>query len=249
MAKILRAVKLPRMRQRSRRRSPIRRLILVVTIIAIPVYIVGWSSILSVKAVTFTGTSQNDLVAEQVKSRAPELRLGAPMARLNLTTITNELSSISWIAKSKISRNWITRSVKVSLTPRIPIAVINSTDSQVKYLDATGYQFSDPKPYVGLPQVTLGLENAKARLALSKFLSVVPAELLSSMRSLSVGGGNQITMETDFEGKSLTINWGTSNSATQIKAKMQVLRSLIAMPENAKISSVDLSNSQAPVVK
>ena len=69
------------------------------------------------------------------------------------------------------------------------------------------------------------------------------------MRSLFVAGPDQITMKSDIDGKALTINWGSFKNAAEIPAKVQVLRTLIAMPENAKISTVDLTNLRAPVVK
>ena len=250
--RLFRAAKLPKFGRTSPRSRSILRWTLALTILALLAFILGWSSILTVKEISYTGTPQSylsDLVAKQVTEIVPELRLGEPMARLNLPAISKGIASVPWIEKSSISRNWFTGKIKITLTTRTPVAAITSNDGQVKYLDATGFEFSEPQPFTGLAQVTLGSEAADTRLAASKFIRMMPADLLAAMRRLFVAGPDQITMKSDIDGKALTINWGSSKNAAEIPAKVQILRTLISMPENAKISTVDLTNLRAPVVK
>ena len=225
---------------------------LAVTVFALLAFILGWSSVLTVKEISFTGAPQSylgDLVAKQVAKTVPDLRLGEPMARMNLPALSKGIASVPWIEKSSISRNWFTGKIKITLTTRTPVATITSNNGEVKYLDASGYEFTEPLPFPGLAQVTLGSEDAGTRLAASKFIRMMPADLLVAMRSLFVAGPDQITMKSEIDGKVLTINWGSSKNAAEISAKVQVLRTLISMPENAKISTVDLANLRAPVVK
>ena len=65
--------------------------------------------------------------------------------------------------------------------------------------------------------------------------------------SLSVNRNNEIQLTTSIPGyQALTISWG---SAEQIPLKVKVLRQLLTLPENKKISSVDLASPLTPIVK
>jgi hypothetical protein len=67
------------------------------------------------------------------------------------------------------------------------------------------------------------------------------------MVSLGVDKNNQIELTTSITGyKALSIAWG---SADQIALKVRVLRQLLSLPENKKITSVDLTAPLTPIVK
>lgn len=223
--------------------------VIVVIIFAGLAYILGWSNILSVKEINFSGTPQSDLIAKQLSVSVPGLRVGEPMARLNLPAISKGISAVSWIEKSSISRNWLTGKINISLVPRTPVAAIDSGEGQVKYLDAAGFEFTEPVAISGLAQVSLRSQDSSSRLAASQFISQMPDDLLAAMRTLLVGGAEPIVMTSDLTGKVLTINWGNSNNAAELSAKVRVLRTLISLPENQKITHLDLSNLRSPVVK
>jgi hypothetical protein len=53
-------------------------------------------------------------------------------------------------------------------------------------------------------------------------------------------------MRTKYQGRDLRIFWGANEKSA---LKMQVLRALLALPENEKIRRVDLSAPHAPIVK
>jgi hypothetical protein len=49
--------------------------------------------------------------------------------------------------------------------------------------------------------------------------------------------------------RTLSVNWGAGNSTTDIAVKSKVLVGLLALPENKKISEVDLSIANSPIVR
>jgi hypothetical protein len=56
-------------------------------------------------------------------------------------------------------------------------------------------------------------------------------------------------MVTDLRKPALRINWGESNSADEIVVKSNVLKGLLNLPENKKITYIDLTVTNAPIVK
>jgi hypothetical protein len=56
-------------------------------------------------------------------------------------------------------------------------------------------------------------------------------------------------MVTDLRKPALRINWGESNSPEEIVVKSNVLKGLLNLPENKKITFVDLTVTNAPIVK
>jgi hypothetical protein len=56
-------------------------------------------------------------------------------------------------------------------------------------------------------------------------------------------------MATDLRKPTLRINWGSGNSSEEIVVKSNVLKGLLNLPENKKITYADLTVASAPIVK
>lgn len=116
-----------------------------------------------------------------------------------------------------------------------------------KYFDSKGYSFISPNPPSAIPVISFGDPSDASRAAVAEFLSQTPSDITASMLSLSVDTNQQIVLSTVLPKFSqLEIRWG---GASDLVLKVKVLRQLLALPENKKITSVDLSNPLTPVVK
>jgi cell division septal protein FtsQ len=71
----------------------------------------------------------------------------------------------------------------------------------------------------------------------------LPKELKDKVTAISASASENFQLVLD---QKLRINWG-SNSNTAVKIK--IYKALIALPENKKISQMDLSDPTKPTVK
>jgi hypothetical protein len=63
---------------------------------------------------------------------------------------------------------------------------------------------------------------------------------------VKVRGTGALVLELDNAGKKLEVRWG-DNSENELKFK--VYQALLALPENATITRIDVSAPHAPIVK
>ena len=154
---------------------------------------------------------------------------------------------MSWIEKITIDRRWLAHDLRITITEHHPIAQYLNSQGQREYFDSHGYSFVSPNPAAGLPLITFTHQDQVSRNAVAQFLAATPSDLIIGMTSLYVDSINQIILTTILPGyQQLIINWGT---VTEIPLKVKVLRQLLTLPENKKITNVDLTNPLTPIVK
>ena len=210
------------------------------------VYIFGWSSLFTVSGVEVHG-APTPQANQEVLSRAA-IKSGDQLARVDGRAISLRLHSLNWIKSSDISRNWLSHKVAITVEPRSPIALLNSL-----YLDTDGTTFSVPGSLPSeivkdLPRVTA--PSPKAAIAAAHLFTTLPTDIRISISSMSASdsslsfrfGRNVGTPEF----ATILVRWG-SDSDNQLK--IRVFRALLALPENKKISRIDLSAPHAPIVK
>ena len=207
-------------------------------IFAALVYIFAWSSIFSVSHVTITGAPTNE--SQSSISRIANIAVGEKIARVEPRSIAKRLHQLTWIKSASISRNWINGDVSIAITPRVPTAFFNG-----KTIDASGTIFELPGytgsvlPHVSAPTSALGLE------AIAIFRTL-PYNFRSQITSLAAHNESNFSISTTYQGQVLQILWGANEKSA---LKMQVLKALLALPENQKIRRIDLSAPHAPLVK
>ena len=67
--------------------------------------------------------------------------------------------------------------------------------------------------------------------------------------ALEVTEDGEMLTDTNLGRPFLSINWGRSNFVDDVAVKSQVLKGLLALPENKKIRVVDLRSANSPIVK
>jgi len=231
-----------------------RRLILVVSLIVITsalAYGLGWSKILAVDSISITGTEQSSLITSQLVAGESKIRVGEPLARINPRTESNLIEDLEWIAGANVSRNWWSGEVKIQITERVPVAVFKESlaSNDPKYLTSDGVEFSSPQKFSNLAEISLGQSSKSERRRIASFVSHLPPGLVGSLLGLEISTDREIGMQMSQGKKTLSVNWGAGNSATDIAVKSKVLVGLLALPENKKISEVDLSIANSPIVR
>lgn len=215
---------------------------LLLVLVSLLAYILGWSKLLVVKKIVLVANGNELLISQIIEPT--DIRIGLPLARVNVSKINRDLATQKWIKQLKINRHWTTGNVSIAITPRVPIAryEVNGT---ISYFDSQGISFTAPSAPVNLPLITFSLEDQAAKQAVADFLAQVPTDFLAGMSELRVLSAESIKMTTSLPGfNSLEISWG---SPTQLSLKINVLRHLLALGDNSKVIRIDLTNPSAPV--
>ena len=231
-----------------------RRLIFILSLIVIISglsYGLGWSKMFAVDSISIKGTDQSSLVTAQLIAGESKIRVGEPLARINPRTESNLIEDLEWIKGAKVSRNWWSGEVRIQIAERVPVAVFkaSSGSTDLKYLTSDGIEFSSPVKFRNLAEISLGRSSKSERRIIASFVAHLPAGLVDSLQGLEISADREIRMQMGNGAKTLSINWGASNSATDIVVKSKVLVGLLALPENKKISEVDLSIANSPIVR
>lgn len=202
-------------------------------------YVLGWSSILTVKHVTTVG-------APTIIDRAlisQEVLLGERMARVNTRAVAAALKKYSWLKEAKVDRDWFHRAVTITVVTRIPIASIGKS-----YLDSAGIRFSLPHPErFNVPSIVASQQESIVFAA--TLVESLPLSFRKRIEVVSIEGLQTATLlidrSTDTRKRELTVRWGDAASTS---LKMRVYQSLLALPENANINFMDISAPHAPIV-
>jgi cell division septal protein FtsQ len=208
-------------------------------------YLLGYSNVLVIHSININQVGQSSEVINVLNRPTFHIQIGGKLARANTKGAENELGKISWVAKAKVNRNWISRNINVSIFARKPVAVVQGP-SQVstQYIDSTGVIYSSNIPNLTLPAVQLANQGQSGIAA--DFIAKSSPVILEEMQLLSVDDAGNLKMQIQSQGASLEINWGADQD---ISIKTSIFNKLIALPENKKISSIDLSDPKYPVVK
>lgn len=213
----------------------------LVLVIATSAYLLGWTNLFTVKKVELIGAPNPEVKSAVLK--ISDIKLGEKMARIEPRSIESALekSGIGWLESVDISRNWISGKVLMQLKARQAIAISGS-----QYVDIEGVLFTSPiqlpkQVLAKLPELS-GSDTQSRADGIDLYLNL-PEDFKSRVREITVSsqGNYQFTI-----GEKLRVRWGNSENSA-IKAK--IFAALIKLPENKKITLMDLSNPTKPSVK
>jgi hypothetical protein len=236
-----------REKQDKKRNSPTPVITLMIFLVGLLVYLLGWSPLLSIKTIEISAGGFESVISPiVVPSKA---HIGLPLARVSVSRISREVLREDWVRSINIDRRWLHRDLTIVVEPRIPIARFSETNGATKFFDHSGVSFSLPIERASsakLPTVTFDSANQISRSSAAFFLAQAPSNLIAGMSALHVDRAGRVTLMTKIRGfPSLLIHWG-NESDTALKAR--IINKLLGMAENKKILTIDLSNPLAPIV-
>ena len=213
---------------------------IIVFLISTLAYILGWTNIFTVQDISVKGSPTNEITAQVLQ--ISDIQRGEKLARVEPRKISNNLAlaGINWIESVDISRNWLTRKVAINLKARTPIAI-----SGDKYLDKAGVIFTSPI-VVSKDLVTIDASNFAARVAAVQFLQKLPQDFAKRIASISTTGQSKSRSYEIALKNGLSISWGSDRDIT---LKIKIFKAILALPENKKITTMDLTDPTKPSVK
>jgi cell division protein FtsQ len=206
-------------------------------------YLLGWSSLLSVRSVEILGAPTKE--SQLAVARSLNIATGDKLARVDPRSLSNRLRSIEWIETSQVSRNWINGKVAISITIRKPIALYNEPGKPQVVLDASGKTFATPAEIAdGLPKVSA--KSVEGGLAAIEVFTSLPESFSKNIDRMSAARADNFLIYGQFQGQDLRIIWGNGDD---IDLKVQVIEALLQREENKNLRMIDVSAPHAPIVK
>ncbi len=219
---------------------------LSILLLSLLVYLLGWSTLLSVKSIVIDGTTRTSEINNQLKSRLTQFHIGEPLARVDVHALNRQIADLDWIESDAISRDWFHGTIHIYVVERTPIAQFTDGFGKVQLIDRTGTVFSanGSNQY---PVITFSGNNNSLVNDAAIFIQNLPSDLLNNMESLAIRSQEFIqSKHMALTSGELIVRWGNNQD---LAVKVKVLRSLLALPENRDAKLIDLSSPLSPIAK
>jgi cell division protein FtsQ len=243
----LRARRISVARDAGRRR--LNRLALAGAVLAVVllVAVLARSPLVAVRTVDIEGASRtaSDAVAQAVGPVK-----GRPIYAVNTGAIQHRLEALPWVRDARVERQW-PRTLRITITERVAVAVGPATDGSLRLLDADGRVVD---------------VAAAAPPGLIKVVGPVAPGAPGSTLDVAAHGALQVaaTLPLSLMGKVVEAEWNDQGEVrlalvprgrvlvgppTQLVEKLLALDTLLANVDPATIGEVDVRAPEAPTVR
>jgi cell division septal protein FtsQ len=218
-------------------------MVIAVVLLSGLAYLLGWSSIFSVKNVEISGAPTAAVQVEIEKKS--QIEIGQKLARVNPQSVSRKIEKLPWIDDVTISRNWLNGVVAIEIRSRQPLALFNSDQVPGQTIDAEGQLFSLPGFNTSnLPVISA--RSPESALKANELFTQLPENFRSQITSMMATSTNTFTLNTIMDGREIRIRWGDSQD---VALKISVITKLLQLPENKRIKLIDVVAPHAPIVK
>jgi cell division protein FtsQ len=195
--------------------------LLLVAAVSASVWVVFFSSYVTAREVSITGTTT---LGDGRIQRVADVPTGTPLARLDLGAIRARVEGITSVKTAEVSRSW-PHTVQIDVTERTPIAVINQGNG-LQALDDDGVLFGHyatrPKR---LPLVIAPPDTAdEALVEGGRVIGSLPAGIAGRVDTVEVSSVDKIQLVL---GNGRRVLWGSADESGQ---KAEVLAVLLRRP-------------------
>ena len=211
-----------------------RRVLMIVLPILVVIgstYALGYSSLFTVSSVEIIGAQSNV---------NPGVTKGEKLARIQPRVIATKFENLAWVKKAEVSRDWISGKVTIRILERTPVAQFNG-----KAFDAEGKSFQlqsgNPSDLVQIQAI-----DAASALKAVDLLGSLDSQIIQTLRLIKVQGLGSLDLQLAQGELVIDVKWGI-NSENELKTR--VYQAIIALPENKKVTRIDVSAPHAPLVK
>jgi cell division septal protein FtsQ len=216
---------------------------IIFVIVGALAYLLGWSSIFTVTSVEISGAPTAAIQVEIEKKS--QIEIGQQLARVNPQSVARKVEKSPWIKDVAISRDWLSGLVRIEVNPRQPLAFFNSDQVPGQTIDEEGRLFSLPG-YTNPDLALISAKSPKSALEANELFTQLPKNFRAQITSMTATSSNTFTLYSVIEGREIRIRWGDSRD---MALKISVINKLLKLPENKRITLIDVVAPYAPIVK
>lgn len=230
-------------RARARRRRVWRAIlgcVLVAAMVTGCVWLVGFSSVLTVTHVRVEGVSGPEA---GVLSDIGKAWTGIPLARVDTGSVARQARSQRAIAEASASRSW-PHTLVIRAVHRTPALVLQNPNGQLEVVDASGVGYADvTSAPAGVPLVRatgaadVGDDALHAALSVGRAL---PPALNADVSDITVSPGDEVS----FKRGTTQVVWG---DAADPELKVRIIAALLKAKPAPHL--IDVSAPETPVSK
>lgn len=224
-------------RRERRRKLALRWLIgvLAVGVVALIVWVIGFSSALSLRHVDVRGTVVVSTDDVRAAAAVPD---GQPLSRIDTSAVTQRVAALRPVASATVTRAW-PHTLRITVTERVAVLVWKSPVGY-QLVDRTGsnYMLVDSPPSGLLP---VSIANPSERL-LSDAATVavaLPTALREQATKMTVASADSFVITTS---SGATVNWGSAEDSDK---KAEVIVALL----KTKAGHYDVSSPSHPATR
>jgi cell division protein FtsQ len=206
-----------RWRQRLRRLRPFLYAALVLGLVATGVWVLFFSTAMTVRDVSVKGNSTMSSVRVEKVAKVP---LGRQLARVDLGAIRARVETLSAVRSVSVSRSW-PHTVTISITERTPVAVVDR-GAGLQAVDVDGVLFgSYARQPAGLPLVQTAPDVKSEALAeAARVVTSLRSDIADKVERVDVETVDRIRLHL-ADGR--TVMWGSAEDSAQKAAVLAVL--------------------------
>ena len=216
---------------------------IIFVIVGALAYLLGWSSMFTVTSVEISGAPTAAIQVEIEKKS--QIKIGQQLARVNPQAVARKVEKSPWIKDVAISRDWLSGLVRIEVNPRQPLAFFNSDQVPGQTIDEEGRLFSLPG-YTNPDLALISAKSPESALEANELFTQLPKNFRAQITSMTATSSNTFTLNSVIEGREIRIRWGDSQD---MALKISVINKLLKLPENKRITLIDVVAPYAPIVK
>jgi cell division protein FtsQ len=211
------------------------------------VAVVARSPLVAVRTVDIDGASRTngDAVAQAIGGVS-----GRPIYSVNTGAIQHRLEALPWVREARVERHW-PRTLRITITERVAVAVAPAGDGSVRLLDAEGrvvdVAAAAPPGLVEVvgpvaPGAPGSSVDPAARGALQA-AAALPASLMGKVVQAEWNDQGEVRLGLVPRGRVLV------GPPTQLTEKLLALDTLLANVDPATIGEIDVRAPEAPTLR
>ncbi|HEX4189758.1 MAG TPA: FtsQ-type POTRA domain-containing protein [Marmoricola sp.] len=183
----------------------------------VAVWLVMFSSVVTVRGVDVTGNSTVPVARIKSIARVP---IGRPLARVDLAAIQARVETIPAIAAAAVSRSW-PHTIHITITERVAVAVVNR-GAGLQAIDASGILFGRyASAPANLPLVKTAPNVKAAALAeVAKVVTSLRPDIAADVDHVDVATVDQISLAMHG---GVTVEWGSAAGSADKAEVLAVL--------------------------
>ena len=203
--------------QRFKRLRPVLYAVLVLALVATGVWLVFFSSVVTVREVSVQGNQTVSSVRVRAVAKAP---IGRQLARVDLAAIRARVETIPAVKSVSVSRSW-PHTIAISVTERTPVAVVDRS-AGLQAVDEDGVLFdSYARQPDDLPLVETAPDVKSEALAeAAHVVSALRADIRAIVDRVEVESVDRITLHLTG---GRTVMWGSAEQSDDKAAVLAVL--------------------------
>jgi len=225
------------MRAEGRRRLQVLAVASGIVLLAAAAWGISRTPLLDVDRITITGADAADR-AEILRSS--NVSVGLPMLFLDVDEAQRSVTSLPWVKSAQVWRDW-PATVRITVDPRVPAAVVPVSADRTALVDANGYAIDwGPAPFE-VPHVSAPFSGQLGDIHTSAdgplaFVAAMPDDLRAWVST--------VTLDADHDRVGLALVGGATVALGEpvlIDDKISALRSVLATADLECVTTIDVT--------